>query len=203
VAQKIALLIAPLLAITVVLSGCGNFMSSSSDTTIQINETDLGGASAQQATDVGMTFIAQSDREPIPAIAGLDLDLEPIAIADYLGEVTVVNAWASWCAPCVEETPELVATQKATKDLGVQFLGLNVNDDLESAREFAEGIPYRSIADPEGRLLALVPGIPPNGLPSTLIVDREGQVAVRIIGPVEKEVLTALITEVAAEKGPQ
>ena len=201
--KKIALLIAPLLAITVVLSGCGNFMSSSSDTTIQINETDLGGASAQQATDVGMTFIAQSDREPIPAIAGLDLDLEPIAIADYLGEVTVVNAWASWCAPCVEETPELVATQKATKDLGVQFLGLNVNDDLESAREFAEGIPYRSIADPEGRLLALVPGIPPNGLPSTLIVDREGQVAVRIIGPVEKEVLTALITEVAAEKGPQ
>lgn len=178
-------------------------MSSSSDTTIQITETDLGGASAQQATGAGMTFIARPDREPIPAIAGLDLDLDPIAIADYLGEVTVVNAWASWCAPCVEETPELIATQKATKDLGVQFLGLNVNDDLESARKFAKAIPYRSIADPEGRLLALVPGIPPNGLPSTLIVDRDGQIAVRIIGPVEKEVLTALITEVAAEKGPQ
>ncbi len=178
-------------------------MSSSSDTTISINETDLGGASAQQATDVGMTFIAQPDREPIPAIAGLDLDLEPIAIADYLGEVTVVNAWASWCAPCVEETPELAAAQKATKGLGVQFLGLNVNDDLPSARNFAQAIPYRSIADPEGRLLALVPGIPPNGLPSTLIVDRNGQIAVRIIGPVEEEVLTALITEVAAEKRAQ
>lgn len=197
--KKLALL----LVLGVSLSGCGNFMSSSSDTTIQINETDLGGASAQQATGAGMTFIAQPDREPIPAIAGLDLDLEPIAIADYLGEVTVVNAWASWCAPCVEETPELVATQKATKDLGVQFLGLNVNDDLPSARNFAKAIPYRSIADPEGRLLALVPGIPPNGLPSTLIVDRDGQIAVRIIGPIEKEVLTALITEVAAEKRAQ
>ena len=197
--KKIALL----LVLAVSLSGCGNFMSSSSDTTISINETDLGGASAQQATGAGMTFIAQPDREPIPAIAGLDLDLEPIAIADYLGEVTVVNAWASWCAPCVEETPELVATQKATKDLGVQFLGLNVNDDLPSARKFAKAIPYRSIADPEGRLLALIPGIPPNGLPSTLIVDRNGQIAVRIIGPVEEEVLTALITEVAAEKSVQ
>lgn len=195
--------LALLLVLAVSLSGCGNFMSSSSDTTISINETDLGGASAQQATDVGMTFIAQPDREPIPAIAGLDLDLEPIAIADYLGEVTVVNAWASWCAPCVEETPELAAAQKATKDLGVQFLGLNVNDDLLSARNFAQAIPYRSIADPEGRLLALVPGIPPNGLPSTLIVDRNGQIAVRIIGPVEQEVLTALITEVAAEKRSQ
>lgn len=178
-------------------------MSSSSDTTILIDESDLGGASAQQETGTGMTFIAQPDREPIPAIAGLDLDLDPIAIADYLGEVTVVNAWASWCAPCVEETPELAATQKATKDLGVKFLGLNVNDDLESARKFAEAIPYKSIADPEGRLLALVPGIPPNGLPSTLIVDRDGQIAVRIIGPVEEEVLTALVTEVAMENRSQ
>jgi thiol-disulfide isomerase/thioredoxin len=197
--KKLALL----LALTVFLSGCGNFLSSSSDTTISINESDLGGVSAQQATGVGLTFIAQPDREPIPAIAGLDLDLEPIAIADYLGEVTVVNAWASWCAPCVEETPELAAAQKATKDLDVEFLGLNVNDDLASARKFAKAIPYRSIADPEGRLLALVPGIPPNGLPSTLIVDRNGQIAVRIIGPITEEVLTALITEVATEKRSQ
>lgn len=197
--KKLALL----LVLTVVLSGCGNFMSSSSDTTIRVNESDLKGASAQQETGTGMTFIAQRDREPIPAIAGLDLDLDPIAIADFAGEVTVVNAWASWCAPCVEETPELAAAQKATKDLGVQFLGLNVNDDLVSARKFARAIPYRSVADPEGRLLALIPGIPPNGLPSTLIVDRDGQIAVRIIGPVEEEVLTALITEVAMENWAQ
>jgi thiol-disulfide isomerase/thioredoxin len=120
-----------------------------------------------------------------------------------LGKVTVVNAWASWCAPCIEEIPELIAAQKASKDLGVQFLGLNVNDDLESAREFSQEIPYPSIADPEGRLLALIPGIPPSGLPSTLIVDRNGQIAVRIIGPITEEVLTALIIEVAAEKGTQ
>ncbi len=195
--------LAVLFVLTVSMTGCGNFMSSSSDTTISINESDLGGASAQQATDVGLTFIAKPDREPIPAIAGLDLDLEPIAIADLLGDVTVVNAWASWCAPCIEEMPELIATQKATKNLGVQFLGLNVNDDLESAREFSREIPYRSIADPEGRLLALIPGIPPSGLPSTLIVDRSGRIAVRVIGPITEEVLTALITEVAAEKGPQ
>ncbi len=194
--KKLAFLI--ILALT--LTGCGSFLSSSSDTTISINKNDLGDASAQQATDVGVTFVAPADREPIPAIAGLDLDLEPIAIEDYLGKVTVVNAWASWCAPCIEETPELVATQKATKDLGVQFLGLNVNDDLESAREFSRAISYPSIADPEGRLLALVPGIPPNGLPSTLIVDKNGKIAVRIIGPITQEVLTALITEVAAEK---
>ncbi len=194
--KKLAFLI--ILALT--LTGCGSFLSSSSDTTISINKNDLGDASAQQPTGVGVTFVAPADREPIPAIAGLDLDLEPIAIEDYLGEITVVNAWASWCAPCIEETPELVATQKATKDLGVQFLGLNVNDDLESAREFARAISYPSIADPEGRLLALVPGIPPNGLPSTLIVDKNGKIAVRIIGPITQEVLTALITEVAAEK---
>lgn len=188
-----------LMFIALTLTGCGNFLSSSSDTAIIINESDLGDSSAQQATDIGLTFIAVPDREPIPPIAGLDLNLEPIAISDYLGKVTVVNAWASWCAPCIEETPELVATQEATKKLGVQFLGLNVNDDLESARNFAQAITYPSIADPEGRLLSLVPGIPPNGLPSTLVVDKDGLIAVRIIGPITKEVLTALITEVAAE----
>lgn len=52
---------------------------------------------------------------------------------------------------------------------------------------------------PEGRLLALIPGIPPNGLSSTLIVDRHGQIAVRVIGPIEKDVLIALIIEVAME----
>lgn len=188
-----------LMFIALTLTGCGNFLSSSSDTAIMINESDLGDSSAQQATDIGLTFIAVPDREPIPPIAGLDLNLEPIAISDYLGKVTVVNAWASWCAPCIEETPELVATQEATRKLGVQFLGLNVNDDLESARNFAQAITYPSIADPEGRLLSLVPGIPPNGLPSTLVVDKDGLIAVRIIGPITKEVLTALITEVAAE----
>ena len=188
-----------LMFIALTLTGCGNFLSSSSDTAIIINESDLGDSSAQQATDIGLTFISQPDREPIPAIAGLDLDLEPIAISDYLGKVTVVNAWASWCAPCIEETPELVATQEATQELGVQFLGLNVNDDLESARDFAQAITYPSIADPEGRLLSLVPGIPPNGLPSTLVVDKDGLIAVRIIGPITEEVLTALITEVVNE----
>ena len=188
-----------LMFIGLTLTGCGNFLSSSSDTAIMINESDLGDSSAQQATDIGLTFIAAPDREPIPPIAGLDLDLEPIAISDYVGKVTVVNAWASWCAPCIEETPELVATQEATKKLGVQFLGLNVNDDLESARNFAQAITYPSIADPEGRLLSLVPGIPPNGLPSTLVVDKDGLIAVRIIGPITEEVLTALITEVVNE----
>ena len=188
-----------LMFIALTLTGCGNFLSSSSDTAIIINESDLGDSSAQQATDIGLTFIAAPDRQPIPPIAGLDLDLEPIAFSDYLGKVTVVNAWASWRTPCIEETPELVATQEATKKLGVQFLGLNVNDDLESARNFAQAITYPSIADPEGRLLSLVPGIPPNGLPSTLVVDKDGLIAVRIIGSITKEVLTALIAEVAAE----
>jgi thiol-disulfide isomerase/thioredoxin len=186
-----------LLVLSVFLAGCAN--STPTINTPTIKESPQGEVSPEQPTDVGLSFIPSEDREPIPTIAGLDLDLEPIAFADYLGQVTVVNAWASWCAPCIEETPELAATQEATKDLGVQFLGLNVNDDLESAREFATAIPYRSIADPEGRLLALVPGIPPNGLPSTLIVDKNGKIAVRIIGPVTQEVLTALITEVVSE----
>lgn len=145
---------------------------------------------------IGVTFIPINEREPAPEIAGLDLDLNELALSDVAGDVTVVNAWASWCPPCIEEMPELIATQKATKKLGATFLGLNVTDDLESAREFGAALTYPSIADPEGRLLSLVPGIPSNGLPSTLIIDSNGDIAVRIIGPITREVLTALIIEV-------
>ena len=68
----------------------------------------------------------------------------------------------------------------------VAFIGIDAFDSKDKALEFVNqyGMTYPSLFDPEGELLGSVPGIPPKAVPSTLILDREGRIAVRIIGPV-------------------
>jgi peroxiredoxin len=68
----------------------------------------------------------------------------------------------------------------------VAFIGLDAFDSMDKALEFVNeyGMTYPSLFDPDGELLGSVPGIPPKAVPSTLILDRDGRIAVRIIGPV-------------------
>ena len=81
------------------------------------------------------------------------------------------------------------------------FVGLNVNDDPTKARKFVEQlqIPYDSIMDPDGVLLATLPEVPPGALPSTLVIDRTGLVAARIIWPIPPGVLAGIVEAVSVE----
>ncbi|MFM8239874.1 MAG: TlpA family protein disulfide reductase, partial [Actinomycetota bacterium] len=123
----------------------------------------------------------------------------PLSSADHLGDVVVVNAWASWCAPCREELPLLTQAHESFLDEGVIFLGLNVLDDPIGAAGLLASSPYPSIFDRDGALLATVPGVPPRSIPSTVVIDRQGRLAARIIGPVQPGQLEPLLAEIAAE----
>jgi thiol-disulfide isomerase/thioredoxin len=137
----------------------------------------------------------------MPPIAGATLSGAQLDLATLAGSVVVLNSWASWCAPCIEETPELIAASLSTASSDVVFVGLNVKDDPTKARKFVEQlqIPYDSIMDPEGALLATLPDVPPGSLPSTLVIDRTGRVAVRIIGQVPPGELVGILEAVSAE----
>lgn len=152
------------------------------------------------ATDarVGTDVIPADEREPL-TIKGTDADGRPLSTADHIGDVVVVNAWASWCAPCREELPLLTQAQESFLDEGVTFLGLNVLDDPIAAAGLLASSPYPSIFDGDGALLAAVPGVPPRSIPSTVVIDRQGRLAVRIIGPVQPGQLESLLAELAAE----
>ncbi|CAB5011737.1 unannotated protein [freshwater metagenome] len=137
----------------------------------------------------------------MPPIAGATLSGAQLDLATLAGSVVVLNSWASWCAPCIEETPELIAASLRTASSDVVFVGLNVKDEPTKARKFVEQlqIPYDSIMDPEGALLATLPEVPPGALPSTLVIDRTGRVAVRIIGQVPPGELAGILEAVSAE----
>jgi len=110
------------------------------------------------------------------------------------GEVTIVNMWASWCGPCIQEHPQLVALKQQHN---VRLIGINYKDEPGAARRFLarHGNPFDSIgADTTGRV-AIDWGV--YGVPETYVVDGNGRIAVKFIGPlsasaIESQILPAI-----------
>jgi thiol-disulfide isomerase/thioredoxin len=127
---------------------------------------------------------------------------ETVSSTDFADSVYVVNFWYSSCPPCRLEAPDLAALSVEYPE--VPFLGVNVSDTAETSRTFATefGVPYASVVDVKtaGVQLAFAGSVPPNAVPTTLVVDREGRVAARISGLVrDPSILAAMIDSVVAE----
>ena len=120
-------------------------------------------------------------------------DGPPVNLADFRGKPLIVNFWATWCAPCVKEMPDLqeVAAQAEGK---VAFVGVDVEDAPTNAEPFVEelGITYPLALDPRREYSREVNNF---GMPTTLFVDADGLVRYRHTGPLDAEQLRALITE--------
>lgn len=151
------------------------------------------GAPTDPPVETGLTVVAPDQRSPAPPIAGETLTGGYLDVAELRGDPVVVNAWATWCAPCREEVPVLV--EGATAHPEVRFVGLNVLDRTAAAQTFATDLDmdYPSIIDESGSILAGIPGVPPKALPSTIAIDREGRIAARAIGPVTERMLRRMI----------
>lgn len=122
----------------------------------------------------------------------LDLAGKQQSIAQWRGKILVVNYWASWCTPCVEEMPAFSRIQVRYADRGVQFVGIGI-DELENIRTFVRKTP---VAYP--LLLAeLGKGQPAGqqvkGLPYTLIIDREGRLAESRLGRFDEATLEKIL----------
>ncbi|MCX5403001.1 TlpA family protein disulfide reductase [Streptomyces sp. NBC_00335] len=143
-------------------------------------------------------------RPQAPALAGADLDGKPVGLAGFRGQVVVLNVWGSWCGPCRAEADDLERLSAQTRAQGVRFLGINTRDrDRAAAQSFvrAHGLGFPSLHDPSGELLLRFPPalLNPQTIPSTLVIDRRGRIAVSIGGAVTDEQLRPLVARVAQE----
>ncbi|MDT0300544.1 TlpA family protein disulfide reductase [Streptomonospora wellingtoniae] len=156
------------------------------------------------AGDGSSTAFRPGDREPVPEVSGETLGGDPVSLADYRGDVLVLNFWASWCGPCRSEVPVLNEVHSENKDAGVAFLGVNIKDNRAAAKAFEENqdVEYPSLYDQPGKVAqAFRDTVPPAAIPSTLVVDRQGRIAARVIGETSYNELSDLVEPVAAEKG--
>ncbi|MEU7728071.1 TlpA disulfide reductase family protein [Streptomyces sp. NPDC040724] len=138
-------------------------------------------------------------------LAGDDLDGEPVGLAGFRGQVVVVNVWGSWCGPCRAEAQDLARLSRETPAEEVRFLGINTRDpDRTAARSFVRehGLGFPSLHDPSGELLLRFPPelLNPQAIPSTLVIDRRGRIAVAIGGAVTDEQLRPLLARVVEEE---
>jgi thiol-disulfide isomerase/thioredoxin len=160
-----------------------------------------GGGEARYVAGNGVSEIVK-DRKPAPAVQGTTLDGKALKLADFKGKITVVNFWASWCAPCRAEAPTMRQVSEETKASGVEFVGVDIKDGKDNAQAFVRTfkVTYPSLFDQAGQIALAFRDIPPNAVPSTLVIDRQGRIAARAIGSVSYSSLRDIVTKLAAEK---
>ena len=107
-----------------------------------------------------------------------------LALNSYRGKVVVLNLWATWCPPCVEETPSLEEFARKMRDQGVIVLGISVDEDPQKLQDFIQQnhLSFPIGRDPERALSARYGTFQ---FPETYILDRRGLVAEKVIGPTD------------------
>lgn len=149
-----------------------------------------------------LTAVTTASAEPVD-FSLESLDGDEIRLSDFRGRWVLVNYWATWCPPCLEELPELESFYNRHKDRNAVVLGVNMEDiGLDSLRGFVE---EQFLSYPILRGTAVMSGVlgPVSGLPTSYLVSPGGEVVAQQMGPVTEEAITTFIANYEArnEKG--
>lgn len=181
-----------LLFLSISLVACGNAQPT------RISSGDTGFV----AGDGSSVLLPKAERKLAPEISESTFNKNQFVLSEQKGKVVVLNVWGSWCAPCRAEAKELADLARTFQDQKVVFLGINTRDSFASAQNFIERftIEYENIEDQSGKiLLKFKDTLSPNAIPTTLVLDKNGRVAARILGPVDISLLRGFITKLSEE----
>jgi cytochrome c biogenesis protein CcmG, thiol:disulfide interchange protein DsbE len=157
----------------------------------------------------GLTVMSYSQKQSrigsIPAAQGADVRIggtapdftltsldgaQSVTLSALRGKRVLINFWASWCPPCIAETPDLIEAHRALNDPNIVFIGIGVQDSTENLRKFAEinKMTYLVVEDIDGRVADAF-GL--RGMPMSLIIDERGAIQKQWLGPVTKDQVLA------------
>ena len=147
-------------------------------------------------------FLKKNERNPAPELSNVEFLSSEIDLKTLKNKVVLINVWGSWCSPCRKEAPELEELYLKNKADNVEFIGINIRDSKISANRFIENfsITYPNIFDRDGKLLlGYKDSLPANAIPSTILIDKNGLVAARQLGPIDKSLIQGFISELVEE----
>jgi peroxiredoxin len=192
--------VSTVLAIAIVLSGCA------ANDALAEQYRD-GSEKGYISGDFQVVEIPEGERGDPVDFEGVIETGEPVSSSDYRGDVLVVNFWYAACGPCIVEAPLLEEVWQNYQSEGVAFLGVNTYDQPATALSFARdnNVTYPSVIDVnDGTVkLAFAQVTPIQATPTTLVLDRDGRVAARIIGQLATaSILSTLVDDALAEDSP-
>ena len=167
----------------------------------------VGVAAAALAAGVGapkLLELARGEGSPLRDARLVDLTGRPRALSEWTGKVVVVNFWATWCAPCLEEIPLLMAARKAHATKGVEIVGIAI-DQVPKITDFAAklSIDYTLLAaGTEGLELMRRLGNRSGGLPFTVFLDRTGTLVRKKLGVLRQPELDTILSDLAQGSTP-
>lgn len=148
------------------------------------------------------SLIKAADRQEAANFSGDLLNGGEIKLSRYAGKVVLVNFWATWCPPCVVETPQLDSLYRQYKSKGVAFIGVDTKEYGRSpAKAFVRDnhISYPMIFDEQGKTAVALGNIPTMSLPFTVLIDRQRRVAAVYLTKVTPKDLEPALNKLVAE----
>jgi len=142
-------------------------------------------AAAQQAPSANAKVIRfAKDAEPAPPFLLRDINGKIVSTADWKGKVVILNFWATWCPPCIDEMPSLVQMQQKLQGNGVKVLAISVDADQGAYRDFlkAHNVDLLTVRDPDQKSNNLYGTFK---FPETYIIDRQGVLRRKFVGPID------------------
>jgi thiol-disulfide isomerase/thioredoxin len=135
-----------------------------------------------------------------PDFTGTTVDGETVRLSDYHGSIVLINDFATWCGPCLFETPHLVEIYNAQAN-DIAIIGLNLQEDILDVADYQIqfGVTYPLVMDPDGRLTDIYR---PLGLPTSWFIDEEGVIRYVHTGPMNIAMIEGVLDAVREGREP-
>ena len=141
---------------------------------------------------------ALAEGEAAPDFELTSLEGEAVRLSDYRGKKVILNFWATWCPPCKAEMPHMQKFYEANKDNGIEVLAVNltsIDKGEESVQAFVEefGLTFPIPMDRDGELGPQYQAVT---IPTTYIIDTEGIIQKKVVGPMDKAMMQKLTSSI-------